>query len=79
LRPAANKSVDWPAQLADAHALATSATMVLSEDHGVKAKYPDYVSNILEPVNQKAFLGDLTPEQFVDELVSQTKNYWASK
>jgi ABC-type glycerol-3-phosphate transport system substrate-binding protein len=79
LRPAANKSVDWPAPLADAHALATSATMVLSEDHGVKAKYPDYVSNILEPVNQKAFLGDLTPEQFVDELVKQTKNYWASK
>ena len=79
LRPAVNKSVQWPAQLAEAHALATSATLVMSEDNGVKAKYPDYVTNILEPVNNKAFLGDLTPEQFVDELVGQTKNYWASK
>jgi ABC-type glycerol-3-phosphate transport system substrate-binding protein len=79
LRPAVNKSVDWPKQLADAHAIATGATLVMAEDNGVKAKYPDYVSNILEPVNTKAFLGDLTPEQFVDELVKQTKNYWASK
>jgi len=79
LRPAVNKSVDWPKQLADAHAIATGATLVLSEDDGVKAKYPDYVANILEPTNQKAFLGDLTPEQFVDQMVSLTKNYWASK
>ena len=61
------------------HAIATSATLVMSEDNGTKAKYPDYVTNILEPTSNKAFLGDLTPEQFVDEMVSQTKNYWASK
>ena len=79
LRPAVNKAVDWPKSLEDAHKIATTATMVLPEDHGVKAKYPDYVSNILEPANQKAFLGDLTPQQFVDELAKQTKNYWASK
>jgi raffinose/stachyose/melibiose transport system substrate-binding protein len=79
LRPAVNKSVVWPKPLSDAHAIATGATLVMAEDDGVKAKYPDYVSNILEAVTNKAFLGDLTPEQFVDELSSRTKTYWASK
>jgi ABC-type glycerol-3-phosphate transport system substrate-binding protein len=79
LRPGVNKAVTWVKELADVRAMSTSATLLLAEDDGVKAKYPDYVSNLLEPVNSKAFLGDLTPAQFVDTLVSRTKNYWANK
>jgi raffinose/stachyose/melibiose transport system substrate-binding protein len=79
LRPGVNKSVEWVKELADVRTIAASATLLLAEDDGVKAKYPDFVSNVLEPVNNKAFLGDLTPAQFVDELASRTKNYWASK
>lgn len=75
----ANRDVPWVPELASSYAVVKGSTRFLNESQGVKAKYPDYNTLVLEAVHQQFFLGQLTAQQFVGTLVSKTKDYWASK
>ena len=73
------KGVAWPAVLSDAYASASAATALSPFGGGLGVAYPDFTSQVLNPEFNKMFLGETTPEQFVDTLVAKTKEFWASK
>ena len=73
------KGVAWPAVLSDAYASASAATALSPFGGGLGVAYPEFTSQVLSPEFNKMFLGETTPEQFVDTLVAKTKEFWASK
>ncbi|UVC09453.1 carbohydrate ABC transporter substrate-binding protein [Rhizobium sp. TH2] len=73
------KGVAWPAVLGDAYESASKATALSPFAGGLSVAYPDFASTILNPEFNKMFLGEITPEQFVETMAAQTKTYWAGK
>lgn len=70
------KGVEWPAALADAATAAANATALTPYGGGLNVYYPEFSSQVLLPEFNKMFLGETTPEQFVDKLVGETKKFW---
>jgi len=73
------KGIAWPAVLADAEKAASEASMLSQAGGGLNVFYPDFTTRVLAPEHNKMFLGEITPEQFVEILVAETKKYWESK
>ncbi|MEO5325085.1 ABC transporter substrate-binding protein [Mesorhizobium sp. CC13] len=72
------KGVEWPAVLGDAYQSASAATALSPFGGGLNVAYPDFTSQVLNPEYNKMFLGETTPEQFVETLVAKTKEFWAA-
>lgn len=70
--------VEWPPVLADAYASAKNATALSGFGGGLGVPYPEFNATVLTPEFSKMFLGQSTPEEFVQVLVDKTKEYWAS-
>lgn len=68
--------VTWPAELADAEKSASTATSLVPYGGGLKILYPEFESQVLQQSYNKMFLGEITPEDFVATLATQTKAYW---
>lgn len=75
----ANQSVAWADVISDSRAAVSNASSLLSENLGLKVKYADYSANIYEAMHNKAFLGQITADEFVDQMVEQTRNYWENR
>lgn len=75
----ANRNVEWAPEVAAARKSLDEATLILSENHGIKAKYPDYSTNVYEALHNQVFLGSITPAEFVDQMVARTKEFWANR
>jgi len=75
----ANPAVTWVPEIAASERAVADANRLMAENLGVKVAYPDYSSNVFEAIHNRFFLGDLTAEQFVEEMVTGTKDYWANK
>lgn len=71
--------VAWPAALADAATSAAEATALSPISGGVNVNYADFATQVLYPEFNKMFLGETTPEQFVDTAAKATKDYWAQR
>jgi ABC-type glycerol-3-phosphate transport system substrate-binding protein len=72
------KGVEWPAVLSGASASASNATDVSAWGGGLSIAYPDFHTTVILPEHNKMFLGQTTPEQFVETMVEKTKEYWKS-
>ncbi|MDO5620749.1 MAG: ABC transporter substrate-binding protein [Paracoccus sp. (in: a-proteobacteria)] len=68
--------VDWPPALSDAAAAAAAATALTPYGGGLNVDYPEFTSQVLQPEYNKMFLGQTTPEQFVEALATETKKFW---
>lgn len=68
----------WVPSLAEVKAIAQAAPATIVED-GVSAYYPDYGTNIMLPTFGKYFTGQITADEYVAQMVSATKKYWADK
>ncbi|MDO5612315.1 MAG: ABC transporter substrate-binding protein [Paracoccus sp. (in: a-proteobacteria)] len=71
--------VTWPGALAEAETAAAEATALTPYGGGLNVLYPEFTSQVLQPEYNRMFLGETTPEQFVERLVAETKKYWDSQ
>ena len=72
------KGVAWPTVLSDAYNSASNATALSNFAGGLNLNHADFYSTVFKPEHNKMFLGQTTPEQFVDTMVAKTKEYWAA-
>ena len=75
----ANAEVPWADVIADSRRAVADASSLLSENLGLKVAYTDYSANIYEPTHNRFFLGQITVDAFIDEMVDQTANYWKNR
>jgi len=72
------KDVSWSETIADAEAAAMNAEQLFPDVDGVYAKYPEYLNAILGVTYADLWQGNITPQEFVDLMASQSAEYWAS-
>ncbi|MEO8397259.1 MAG: hypothetical protein ABI700_29960, partial [Chloroflexota bacterium] len=73
-----SKYITWSPVLADAQAAASTATATYGDEDGVSALYSEYMNNVLNANWRDLWLNKATPEQFVEKMASQSKEYWAA-
>ena len=73
------KDVEWADAIKDGATAAANAEHVMGFADGTVALYAEYTNNILYVNWRDLFLGQTTPEEFVDKMVSQSADYWGSK
>lgn len=71
-----NKYVEWNPIIADAAAAAQNATAMYPDVDGIYGSYIEYLNVVLGEVYSQLWQGLITPEQFVEEMVTQSKAYW---
>jgi raffinose/stachyose/melibiose transport system substrate-binding protein len=70
--------VEWAEQIAAGAAAAANATAVIGLSDGVMAMYPEFTNNILFVNWSALFLGELTPEEFVETMAADAAEFWAN-
>ncbi len=73
-----NKYIEWNPIIADAKTAAASAVTTYGDVDNVASLYSEYLNTILYPAYVSVWQGKVTPEQFVDQIATQTKEYWAA-
>ena len=73
------KGVTWPANIAEAQVAAENATAVFGEGDGLQGSNAEYWTKILRDPNNSMFVGQTTPEQFVESLVKDSAAFWANQ
>lgn len=71
--------VDWPAVLADGELSAAQATALSPISGGINVNYADFTAQTLYPEFNRMFLGEKTPEEFIDTVANATKTYWEQR
>jgi len=73
-----NKNITWSPKIADAQKAAAAATTTYGDEDGISALYSEYANSVLNLNWRDLWLNKDTPQQFVDKMVSQSKDYWAA-
>ena len=73
------KGVQWPANIAEAQTAAENATVVFGEGDGLQGSNAEYWVKVLRDPFHAMFVGQVTPEQFVEKLVADSVTFWAGK
>jgi len=73
------QGVNWADAIADGAEAAAAAENVMGLSDGTVALYPEFVNNLLYLNWRSLFLGEITPEEFVDEMATDSAEFWASK
>ncbi len=73
-----NKYITWNPIIADAQTAASTATATYGDVDNVYANSAEFLTTIIWPNMTDLWHGTITPEQFVDNMATQSKDYWAS-
>lgn len=73
------KGVAWPPILKEAYDAAESATVLTNIYGGLSIDYADFYTTVFSPEQNKMFLGQKSPEDFIKTMADATKAYWESK
>jgi raffinose/stachyose/melibiose transport system substrate-binding protein len=73
------QGVLWADAIADGADAAANANNVMGLSDGTVALYPEFVNNILYVNWRDLFLGELTPEEYVEEMAADAAEYWAGQ
>jgi len=73
------QDVKWADAIADGAKAAAEANTVMGLSDGTVALYPEFVNNILYVNNRSLFLGEITPEEFVEKMATDAADHWASQ
>jgi len=65
-----------PKELEDPSKWFKNATTIWQFYDGVVNEYPDYYATVLLPWWDKVFLGEITPEEFIESIKEATIEYW---
>jgi raffinose/stachyose/melibiose transport system substrate-binding protein len=68
--------VTWAEAIADAQAAAQNATAIYPDVDGVYANYAEYLNVILGVNYSDLWQGNITPEEFVERMATQSAEYW---
>lgn len=74
-----NKYIEWNPIIADAQVAALNATTTYGDVDNVASLYSEYLNTILYPNYVTLWQGNSTPEEFVETMVTQTAEYWATR
>jgi raffinose/stachyose/melibiose transport system substrate-binding protein len=75
----AHKGTTPPKDLAEAWAYWSNATSYYLPYDGLNAIYSDYYKNTFLLYFQKMFIGEITPEEFINSMKTGTADYWKSQ
>jgi len=70
--------VPWSPVIADAEAAASNATALYGDVDNVYALYTEYLTTVLWVNYSELWQGQITPEEFVDAMVADSAEYWAT-
>ena len=73
------KGVAWPDNIKEAQVAAESATAVFGEGDGLQGSNAELWTKVIRDPFNNMFVGQTTPEQFVESLVKDTAAYWANQ
>jgi ABC-type glycerol-3-phosphate transport system substrate-binding protein len=73
------KGVAWPDNIKEAQAAAEVATAVFGEGDGLQGSNAEYWTKVLRDPFNAMFVGQTTPEEFVDNLVTDSAAFWAAQ
>lgn len=73
-----NKYIEWSPIIADAQNAALNATVTYGDVDNVASLYSEYLNTILYPTYLSLFQGQITPEEFVEQIATGTEDYWAT-
>lgn len=71
--------VEWPGPLADGAEAMAQAKVSFDWFCGVPAQYGEFTKNILNINWRDVFLGNITPDEFVQKMQTQAVKYWAAQ
>lgn len=73
------KGVAWPSILQEAYDAAENATVLTNIYGGLSIDYADFYTTVFSPEQNKMFLGQKSPEDFIKTMAEATKAYWEAK
>ncbi len=73
-----NKYITWNSIIGDAQTAASSATTTYGDVDNVYALYTEFLTTVIWPNLQDLWHGTTTPDQFVDAMATQSKDYWTA-
>jgi len=73
------QGVQWADAIADGAEAAANANNVMGLSDGTVALYPEFVNNILYVNWRNLFLGELTPEAYVEKMAADAADHWAGQ
>lgn len=71
--------IEWAEPIADAQAAALNAERLYPDVDGVYAQYAEYLNTILGVNYAELWQGKITPEEFVENMATQSAEYWATR
>lgn len=79
LNISANKKTTSPPELDELGTVYQNANVLFSPFDNISADYPDYFKNIYLKNHNLAFIGKITPDQYIELMKKDTIKYWKSK
>ncbi len=73
------QGVKWADAIAEGAEAAANAENVMGLSDGAVALYPEFTNNILYVNNRNLFLGQITPQEFVEKMVADAARHWAAQ
>lgn len=74
-----NKYIQWSPIIGDAYTAASNATSTYGDVDGVASLYSEYLNTILYPTYVSLWQGQVSPEDFVEQMATLSAEYWASR
>lgn len=74
-----NKYITWNPIVGDAQAAAAAATSTYGDVDGVASLYSEYLNTILYPTYVSVWQGQITAEEFVEQMATLSAEYWSSR
>lgn len=71
--------LDAPEQLADLKEMVLNASSYHAEYDRLQAEYPEWWKTVFLPLDDSLLFGEITAEEFIEELQAQTKDFWANQ
>jgi len=73
------KNVNTVPELADVQKAIMNVELPFQTTDGMLATYPDYTQNILYKNPNLAFIGEITPDEFIVQMKEDSIEYWKNK
>lgn len=74
-----NKYIQWSPIIGDAYTAASNATSTYGDVDGVASLYSEYLNTVLYPTYVSLWQGQVTPDDFVEQMATLSAEYWASR
>ncbi len=71
--------VPWSEAIKDGYDLARSAGTIMAINDATSVFYPEYHATVLVPTHTAFFLGEITADDFINQMVEKSAAFWAGR